>query len=112
MTSTFTMAAPGEIFPRPSAQPDVPPAPLWKTRRDWTSLSVYEVVEAVTTDGEWMCELADDGTWTVGHLPTKTVVKPRLRSRGASRAYVASGKARADLDRIQAEAATKGEANG
>jgi hypothetical protein len=63
---------------------------------------VYEVVEAWTTDGLWLFERAGDGTWNVRRLPGKTVVKGGLTSRTACRRYVGTGKAREDLERIQA----------
>ncbi len=111
MPMTFTVATPGAVLP-PARKPKARLAPLGKFRKDWTSPGVSEVVEAVTADGEWMFERSDDGTWEAGHLPTKTVVKSRLGSLSACRTYAGSGKAAADLKRIKAEAATKGEGNG
>ena len=98
----FTLAAPSAPGPLP-LKPKARLAPLGKFWREYTSSSVYEVVKAVTADGEWMFEREPNGTWSTGHLPTETVVKVRLRSLGACQAYVASGKAAADLKRIQAK---------
>lgn len=100
MPMTFTMAAPGAIFPPSPRQPKLPR--LGKVWRGWTSPSVYEPVKAVTADSEWLFERSEDGTWAAGHLPTETVVKVGFRSLRACRAYVADGGAQADLARIQA----------
>ena len=44
-------------------------------------------------------------SWTVTHLPTKTVVETFLGSLLDCRAYVGSGEAQADLERLLAEKA-------
>jgi hypothetical protein len=61
---------------------------------------------AVTKDGEWGFAREEDcgTTWTVRHMPTKTVVAEFLGSLRQCRAYVGSGGAQEDLERIQAEA--------
>lgn len=107
---TFTMDPPAAL-----AAPALKPkglvlAPLGKPWKDYTAPGVYEVVKAVTRDGEWLFERAADGTWKVGHLPTETVVRTGRRSLRACRVYVGSGKARADLDRLLSE--EKGNGNG
>jgi hypothetical protein len=107
MAMTFTIAEPAA--PRPAASKPAPSlAPLGKLWKDYTSPSVYEVVKAVTEDGQWLFERAQDGTWDTGHLPTETVVKCRLRSLRACRVYAGSGKAQEDLERIQAESKENG----
>jgi hypothetical protein len=62
---------------------------------------------ATTKDGEWVFAREEDETtsWTVRSLPTKTVVAEFLGSLRQCRAYVGSGEAQEDLERIQAEAA-------
>lgn len=59
---------------------------------------------AVTTDKAWGFAREEDGTtsWTVTHLPTRTVVDSFVPTLTDCRAYVASGQAQADLERIQA----------
>lgn len=66
-----------------------------------------------TRDGIWVLAHEEDDTtsWTVGHLPTKTLVADFLSSLKQCRAYVGSGEAQADLERMQAEAAAKSEIN-
>ena len=99
----FAVAPHGAPLPKPPArQPRL--APLGKKWRGYTAPSTYELVRALTADGEWLFERFADGTWGVGHVPTQTEVKGSLRSPTACRAYVGSGKARADLERIQAAA--------
>jgi hypothetical protein len=68
---------------------------------------------ARTKDGIWAFAREEDKTtsWTVRHLPTKTVTEGFFGSLRQCRAYVASGEAQEDFDRIQAEAATRGEAS-
>lgn len=106
---TFTMAAPGAALP-PDRKPRARLAPLGNFLKDYTSPGVYEIVRAVTADGQWLFVRADDGSWAVGHLPSETEVKAGLGSLPACRAYVGSGQARTDFDRIQAEA--EGAGNG
>jgi hypothetical protein len=62
---------------------------------------------AVTEDGEWGFAREEDETtsWTVKHLPTRTVVAEFLGSLRQCRAYVASGEAQADLEKILARKA-------
>jgi hypothetical protein len=95
-------AAPGAGIP-PSRKPKTPAVSLGEFERGWTSPGVYEVVKAVTADGEWRFERSQDGTWEAGHLPTETEVKTRLRSLSACCSYARSGAARADLERLQSE---------
>lgn len=59
----------------------------------------------MTADGEWIFELAGDGTWSAGHLPTRTEVKNGLRSLPACRRYAGSGRAATDLELTAARAA-------
>jgi hypothetical protein len=98
MTFTIAGAAPRVAVSKPA--PSL--APLGHVWKDYTSPGAYEVVKAVTDDGEWLFERAQDGTWAAGHLPTETVVKCRLRSLRACRAYAGSGEAQEDLERIHA----------
>lgn len=106
---TFTIIEPGTVIDPPApAQTSLPR--LGKVWRAYTSPSCYEPVKAVTEDGQWLFERAQDGTWDAGHLPTETVVKAGLRTLRACRVYAGSGKAAADLGRIKA--AVKGEGNG
>lgn len=67
---------------------------------------------ATTKDGQWAFAREEDETtsWTVTHLPTRTVVDSCVGTLTDCRAYVASGQAQADLERIRA--ASKGEGNG
>ena len=102
---SFTIIEPGTVITPPA--PRRPrPSRLAYVERGWTSASVYEPVKAATEtdDGapEWLFVRADDGTWDAGHLPTETEVKTGLRSLGACQAYTGSGRAAADLERIQA----------
>jgi hypothetical protein len=101
MPTTFTLAAPSAPRPLP-ARPKSPLAVLGKRWKDYSSPGVYEVVKAVTDDGEWLFVRAADGTWSTGHLPTETVVRTGLRTLRACRLYAGSGKAVADLKDIQA----------
>lgn len=59
---------------------------------------------ATTKDGTWGFAREEDRTtsWTVRHLPTGTVTAEYLGSLTDCRAYVASGQALADVERIQA----------
>lgn len=98
----FTVASRGTALQPTPARPKAALAPLGKSWKGWTAPGVREVVKAVTADGKWLFERAQDGTWATGYLPTKTVVKERLRSLPACRRYAGSGKAREDLKRIQA----------
>lgn len=101
----FTMASPAEFTaltaPGPARSRNLLP-PLGKTWKGYTSPGVYERVKAVTADGEWLFARAADGTWSAGHLPTKTELKAGLRDLAAARRYAGTGKARADLERVQA----------
>lgn len=65
-----------------------------------------ECWSAVTKDKEWAFAREEDGTtsWTVRHLPTKTVVMDFLGSLRQCRAYVGSGEAREDLERMKGDA--------
>ncbi len=103
---SFTVAPPGAVLPPPPARPASRLAPLGRTWKSWTSPGVREVVKAVTADGEWLFERAADGTWSAGHLPTRTEVKKGIRSLRACRAYAGSGRAAADLELTRARAAT------
>lgn len=95
----FTVAPPGA--PLPPQAPAAPKLPrLGKIWKDRAADGAYRVVKAVTADGEWLFALLD-GQWHVGHLPTKTEVRGGFKTLAACRRYAASGKARADLDRIQ-----------
>ncbi len=105
--TTFIMAAPSAPRP-PARKPKAPLARLGMFWKDCTSPGVYEVIKAVTADGEWLFERAADGTWNAGHLPTETVVKTGLRTLRTCRAYAGSGKARADLERLQANDSNEG----
>ena len=107
--TTFALAAPSAPRPLP-ARPKSPLAVLGKFWKGCTSPGVYEVVKAVTADGEWLFVRAADGTWSTGHLPTETVVKTGLRTLRACRLYAGSGKAGADLERIQAHNDSEGTA--
>jgi hypothetical protein len=107
--TTFTIAAPSAPRPAPR-KPKAPAARLGKFWRGWTSPDVYEVIKAVTADGEWLFARTGGGTWSTGHLPTETEVKAGLRDLPACRAYAGSGRAREDLERMQAE--TKENGNG
>jgi hypothetical protein len=103
--TTFTLASPAQFKALTSparSGPRNPLPPLGKTWRGWTSPRVHEVVKAVTADGQWLFERAADGTWSVGHLPSKTVVKHGRRSLGSCRSYTGSGRAVRDFKRIQA----------
>lgn len=100
MPTTFTMPPPRAPLPSPPVRPKRL-APLGKFKKDYTSPGVYEITEAATKDGEWLFRRSDDSTWMTGHLPTRTVVKSPLGSLHACRAYVGSGKARADFEQIK-----------
>jgi hypothetical protein len=65
----------------------------------------------VTADGEWLMERSeDDGTtWLVAHLPERVIVADYLGSLAQCQAYVGSGEAQADLERLRAAA---GQENG
>jgi hypothetical protein len=56
----------------------------------------------VTKDGEWGFAREEDETtsWTVRHLHTKTVVAEFLGSLRQCRAYVGSGEALEDLQKL------------
>jgi hypothetical protein len=99
---TFTLAAPAAPPSLPPAQPKTPLAPLGKRWKGYTAPGVYEVVKAVTVDGEWLFARAADVTWSTGHLPTETEVRTGFRTLRACRLYAGSGGAAADLKRIQA----------
>ena len=106
MTSpAFTLAPRGAAFPAPVREPKpagpLASAPIGKSKRDYTASGSYEIVRAMTADGQWLFEMAEDGTWSVGHVPTETVVKTGPRTLRACRVYVGSGKAAAELKRIQ-----------
>ena len=92
---TFAVAAPGTPLP-PASKPKPSLAPLKPSRSRW-----YRV----TSDEVWAFERLEDAgtTWTAAHLPSKTIVCDYLGSLGQCRAYVASGEAKEDLERIQAE---------
>jgi hypothetical protein len=78
-------------------------APVDKTRilRGRRGLETWG---AQTKDGTWgMDRLEDTGTtWQVVHRATKTVVADFLGSLRQCRAYVGSGEAQEDLERIRA----------
>lgn len=69
---------------------------------------------AQTKDGTWAFAREEDETtsWTVTHLPTRTVMDSCVGTLTDCRAYVATGQAQEDLERIQVEAAKNGEGNG
>jgi hypothetical protein len=92
----FRVVPRGQGAPLKSPGSQLPP--LGKTWREETSHGTWEAVQAVTADGEWLFE-REGRTWSVGHLPTRTVVKTGLRSVRACRVYVGSGQARADLEK-------------
>jgi hypothetical protein len=94
----FSLAAPGAALSPPRQRARLPR--LEKVRRDWTSPSVYEPVEAVLEGGEWIFDRVTDGTWTA-RMPGRAPVKGSLRSMSACRTYVNSGRAAADLNRAQ-----------
>lgn len=96
----FTVAPPRIPFPGERTRRPVLPA-LGKIWRDYTAPGVYEAVQAVTADGQWLFQRQDGGTWATGHLPTKTEVKTGLRTLRACRAYAGSGKAAEDLRQAQ-----------
>lgn len=77
------------------------PAPIAKFWKGYTSPGVYEVTQAVTAGGEWLCERLAEGNWGVGHLPTKTEVRTGFRTLRAARVY-AAGDARADFEKLAA----------
>lgn len=106
----FTVAPPGAVLSPPAPVPQPRLAPLGKRWKAYTGPGVYEVVRAVTADGEWLFQRFADGTWAAGHLPTETQVKDRLRSLEACRAYAGSGEAKQDLERLQAEGKGDGDA--
>lgn len=88
----FAAAPPGTVLT--PARTRVPLAPLKPSRCRWLR---------ETVDGEWRFERLEDAgtTWIVAHAATKTVVCDCLGSLAGCRAYVASGEAQADLERIQ-----------
>lgn len=90
--TTFTMAAPGAALP-PARKPRPSLAPLKPSRCRW-----YRE----TADGQWAFERLEDSgtTWVVTYLATKTVVCDYLGSLRQCRAYVGSGEAKEDLERI------------
>ena len=96
----FSVASPGTVLPPSPPQPPKPPRLM--IRKGWVSPGTWGPVRAATADGKWLGERFPDGTWAAGHLPTCTEVKDGLRSLAAFRAYVGSGKAQADLERMQA----------
>lgn len=100
---TFTLAAPGANCP-PPRRPKPPLAPLGYVKKI-PGRNGLEVWAALTADEQWMCERQDDDgtTWSVGHMPSKTVVTSCLGSLTQCRAYIASGEALADLERLQAD---------
>lgn len=102
MPATFTLAASGAV-PCPPRKPKAFLALLGKVWKDWTSPGCYEPVKAVTADGAWLFERAQDGTWAAGHLPRRAELKAGLRSLRACRLYAGSGRAQADLDRLLTE---------
>jgi hypothetical protein len=104
----FSVAAPGTPLPPAPRKPAVPLAPLGEVRR-LPGRNGSETWFALTADGGWaFARNEDEGTtWSVGHVPTRTVVADFLGSLEQCRAYVASGEALADLERITAEAAAK-----
>lgn len=108
----FTVAPPGTPLRPPAPKPQPRLVRLGKVWRAYTRPGRYEPVKAVTADGEWLFARFDDGTWAAGHLPTTTQVKDGLRSLAACRAYAASAKAPADLERIQADAKAAAQAAG
>ena len=89
----FTVAPAGAPAPRYRKAPRVPLAPLKPSPCRW-----YRETE----DGEWAFERLEDSgtTWVVTRLPMKTVACGYLGSLRQCRAYVASGEAQEDLDRI------------
>jgi hypothetical protein len=105
----FSVAAPGTLPPS-SPRPPRPPAPaaLGRFRKERTEAGLYEIVRAVTADGQWLFERLGPGDWAAGCLPTETETRRGFRSLAACRAYVADGQAQADLERIQAQDGNEG----
>lgn len=101
----FTVAPRGMVLPPPLPKPKARLAPLGRFGKGWTSPGVREVTWAETADREWLFERQADGTWSAGHLPTRTEVKNGLRSLPACRRYAGSGRAAADLELTAARAA-------
>ena len=108
---SFSVSRPGSPLPPQPRQPKPPLAPLGKVRTV-AGPDGPVIWAALTEDGQWRFERQDDDatTWAVGHVPTRTVVETCLGSLLDCRAYVGSGEAQHDLERIQAEAAAKGKA--
>jgi hypothetical protein len=81
-----------------------PLAEVSKTRFLPTRGGSVQCWSAVTTDGLWGFDREDmPGTpWSVTHLPTGTVVDRYVGTLDDCRAYVASGEALADLERLRA----------
>ena len=90
-------------MPRTPA-PAVPLAEVVKTRVLPTRGAGLQCWGARTTDGLWGFDREDmPGTpWSVTHLPTGTVVDRCVGTLDDCRAYVASGGAQADLERLRA----------
>jgi hypothetical protein len=79
-------------------------APVDKTRMLPTRGGGTQCWSAVTKDGTWGLDREDEaGTpWSVTHLPTGIVADRYVGTLTDCRAYVASGQALADVERIQA----------
>lgn len=99
----FSVAPPGTLTPPSPATPRLPAAaPLGRFRKERTEAGVYEIVWAETAGRQWVFDRLGPDDWATGHLPSGTETRRGLRSLMACRVYVASGKAQADLERIQA----------
>jgi len=106
MPMTFTIAPPGTPLGLTAAREPKTPgplaaAPIGDFRKGRIAGGPYEIVWALTEDGKWAFEMTRDGIWKIGHVETRTVVKSGPRTLRAARVYVGSGKAAAELKRIQ-----------
>ena len=102
---SFTITPPGAPSRLPALEPKptgpLASAPIGDFRKGRGPSGRHEIVWAMTADGEWAFEMTADGSWRVGHVQTETVVKTGPRTLRACRVHVGSGKAAAELKRIQ-----------
>jgi len=58
----------------------------------------------VTADGKWLMTREEDdaSTWVVAHLPERKIIADCLGSLGQCQAYIGSGQAAEDLERVLA----------
>lgn len=97
----FTVA--DRSAPAPAPARTRPQAPkLGRFRKAYTRPGRYEVVWALTRDGEWLFILCQDGTWDAVSMTAEAVVREGLRSLAACRAWTVTAGAREALDRITA----------